>query len=238
MKREHVALVIDAFTPDTLPMSRLAEYLRSFATMLGSEASVHFEGVSPGSATCSAFIEPQDGPKVRERLQGIPSRTAPASAMKAYSDIDDLLARDNAIGHVAIGGDNLIEFPGRRRAVQEIIGPVRRSTSIEGQVYSIGGKDETINIRLRNGETELKCEVSIALARSLGPHLLGGTVRLFGQGLWNRVDGDWQMKSFTANDFIALDDSPLQDTVCSISGAFDGVAADLAVSSLLDLRHE
>lgn len=238
MKREHVLLIIDAFTPDTLPMSRLAEYLKPFAVMLGSEANVHFEGVFVGSATCRAFVEPQDAPKVRERVQGIPSKTAPRSAMKAYNDIDDLLAKDNAIGHVAIDGHNLLEFPGRRRAKQEIIGPVRRSTSIEGQVYSIGGKDETINIHLRNGETELRCEVSIALARKLGPYLLDGTVRLFGHGLWNRIDGEWQMKTFTADDFLLLADSPLQATINSISDAFDGVAADLAASTLLELRRE
>ena len=140
-------------------MSRLAEYLKSFAAMLGSEANVHFDSVLEGSAACQAFVEPQDAPKVRQRVQGIPSKTAPKSAMKAYADIDDLLVKDNAIGHVAIDGHNLIEFPGRRRAKRETIGPVRRSTFIEGQVYSIGGKDETINIHLRNGETELKCEV-------------------------------------------------------------------------------
>ena len=238
MKREHIFLIIDAFTPDTLPMSRLAEYLKPFAVMLGSEATVHFEGVFAGSATCRAFVEPQDAPKVRERVQGIPSKTAPRSAMKAYSDIDELLAKDNAIGHIAIDGHSLLEFPGRRRAKQEIIGPVRRSTSIEGQVYSIDGKDETINIHLRNGETELRCEVSIALARKLGPYLLDGTVRLFGHGLWNRIDGEWQMKTFTADDFVPLDDSPLQATINSVGNAFDGVAADLAASTLLELRRE
>jgi hypothetical protein len=238
MKREQVFLIIDAFTPDTLPMSRLAEYLKPFAVILGSEATVHFEGVFEGSAACRAFVESQDAPKVRERVQGIPSRTAPPAAMKAYSDIDDLLAKDNAIGHVTIDGHNLLEFPGRRRAKQEVIGPVRRSTSIEGQVYSIGGRDETINVRLRNGETELRCEVSIALARKLGSYLLDGTVRLFGHGLWNRIDGEWQMKTFTADGFVPLGDSPLQATISSIRNNFDGVAPDLAASTLSELRRE
>jgi hypothetical protein len=96
MKREPIVLTIDAFTPDTLPMSRLAEYLKPFAAMLGGEANVHFDRVFEGSAACSAFVEPQDAPKVRERVQGISSKTAPKSAMKAYADIDDLLAKDNA----------------------------------------------------------------------------------------------------------------------------------------------
>jgi hypothetical protein len=206
--------------------------------MLGSEASVHFEGMSKGSVICRAFVQPQDAPKVRERIQGIPSKTSPKAAMKAYKDIDDLLAKDNAIGQVAIDGHNLIEFPGRRRGKQEIIGPVRRNTSIEGRVYSIGGKDETVNVHLINGETELRCEVSVAVARRLGPHLLGGTVRLFGHGLWIRIDGEWQMKSFAADDFIPLEDSPLQSAIGSLGGAFDDVAAESVTSTLRELRHE
>jgi hypothetical protein len=238
MKRQQVALTIDAFTPDTLPMARLAEYLKPFAAMLGSEDNVHFEGLSHGSAICRAAVEDQDAPKVRERIEGIPSRTAPRSAMKAYNDIDDLLAKDNAIGHVAIDGHKLIEFPGRRRGKREIVGPVRRTTSIEGQIYSIGGKDETINIHLRNGDVELKCEAPIPLARRLGPYLLGETVRLFGHGLWNRVDGEWQMKTFTAERFVALDNATLHETLRSVSGAFEGAAPEVLPAALLELRGE
>jgi hypothetical protein len=155
MKSEQVSLNIDAFTPSTLPMARLSEYLRSFAAMLGNEASVHFEKLTHGSTGCHALVDPPAAPKVRERIQGIPSKTAPRAALKAFAEIDDLLAKDNAIGNLAIDGHNVIEFPGRRRAAQEVIGPVRRTTSIDGQVYSIGGKDETINVHLRNGEREL-----------------------------------------------------------------------------------
>lgn len=83
-------------------MSRLAEYLKPFATMLGSEANVHFEGVFEGSAACRAFVEPRDAPKVRERIQGIAPKTASRSAIKAYCDIDDLSCkrqRNRACGY-------------------------------------------------------------------------------------------------------------------------------------------
>ncbi len=238
MEREHVSLTIDAFTPDTLPLSRLAEYLRPFAVLLGSEASVHFESMRSGSAQCRVIVDAHDAPKVRERLQAVASKTAPRAAMKAYAEIDELLAKDNAIGGVSVGDRSLIEFPGRRRAAHEIIGPVRRTTSIDGQVYSIAGRDETINIHLRNKDAELKCVVSVALARSLGQHLLGKTVRLYGEGLWNRVDGAWQMKTFTADRFIVLDDSPLPDSLDAVRDIFDGVSPDATAVTLFELRQE
>jgi hypothetical protein len=238
MKPEQIFLSVDAFTPETLTMSRLAEYLKPFAAMLGSEASVHFDRVANGSASLKAFIEPPAAPKVRERAQSVASGTAPKSAMKAYCEIDKLLAQDNAIGRVEINGHNVIEFPGRRRAAQEIIGPVRRSTSIEGKVSSIAGKDETINIHLRDGDEDLRCVVSISLARRLGSYLLGGRVRLFGHGLWNRVDGEWQMKTFTADDFVGLNESALPGTLEVITRSFEGISPDVAAATLLELRHE
>lgn len=46
------------------------------------------------------------------------------------------------------------------------------------------------------------------------------------------------MKTFTADDFVPLNDSPFRTTVSSIKESFDGVAADAAASTLLELRRE
>jgi len=97
--------------------------------------------------------------------------------MEGHSRIDELLVEDNAIGHVKLAGHNVMEFSGRRRAAQEVFGPVQRSSSVEGQIHSIGGKDETINVLLKDGEREVRCVVSILLARDLGPHLALGARR-------------------------------------------------------------
>lgn len=111
MKRDEVALIIDVFTSSTLPMSRLADYLKAFSAMLGSEAHVHFERVKDGSAECLAYVEPHAVPKVKERVDGVAARNGPKVAMKAHAEIDDLLLEDNAIAHVAFNGRNVIEFP-------------------------------------------------------------------------------------------------------------------------------
>ena len=239
MKSEQiVSLSIDAFTPGTLSMSRLADYLKPFSAMLGSDANVHFDGVGEGSAVLRAHVDPPAAPKVHERVHAVASRTAPKAAMRAFSEIDELLAKDNAVGHVAVAGQNVILFPGRLRAARETIGPVRRSTSVEGQIYSIGGKDDTINVHLQNGDEDIRCEVSVALARELGPHLRGRRTRLFGSGMYFRVDGVWQRRNFTATEFILLDESPLADTITSIREMLKGVDADTFMSTMAELRSE
>ena len=237
MENEEASLVIDVFKPSSMPMSRLADYLKSFAVLLGSEAHVHFERVAEGSAQCRATIEPHAAPKVRERLEQVSSHCAPKSAMKARSEIDNLLLEDNATGHVDVNGRKIIEFPGRMRAPRETIGPVLRNTFIEGQVFSIGGKDETINVYLKDGQREQKCIVSVELARRLGPHLRGPRIRFLGEGVWYRVDGRWEMRSFSAESFIALDAETLDTTLKRIRSGLTGVDSSDFLATMQELRE-
>ena len=238
MKHEEIVLKIDDYTPSKLPMSRLAEYLAQFAALLGNEANVHFSKLTKGSSNCKAYADEQAVPKVRERVESVVSGTAPKPAMKAHKDIDDLLAQDNTTGGVYFGGQKLIEFPGRRRAHQEKIGPVNRSTSIDGQIFMIGGRDETINVHLRNKDKILKCEVSIDLARRLAPYFLTGSVRLFGHGDWYRIDSNWEMGNFTATDFVPLERKTLGETIEGVRQIFSGLDANKFLSDMDGLRRE
>lgn len=237
MKRDEVALTIDVFRSSTLPMARLADYLKAFSAMLGSEAHVHFERVRDGSAECLAFVESHAAPKVKERVDSVAAGSGPKVAMKAHSEIDDLLLEDNAVAHVAFNGRNIIEFPGRMRAAKETIGPVRRTASIEGQVFLIGGKDDTMNVYLNDGRHEIKCVVSVELARRLGPHMRGPRIRFFGEGVWYRVDGRWELKSFTASDFTPLDEKSLDATLGSLRSTLSGIDADDFLATMQELRE-
>jgi hypothetical protein len=39
---------IDVFTPETMPMARLAEYLAELSKLVGHSQSTHFDRVAPG----------------------------------------------------------------------------------------------------------------------------------------------------------------------------------------------
>jgi predicted ATPase len=69
--------VIDAFTSDTLPMARLAEYMREVAALLGEPERVHFARLEAGSAVLVSKIEARVGPKVAARVNGLKDGTAP-----------------------------------------------------------------------------------------------------------------------------------------------------------------
>jgi hypothetical protein len=239
--RDKIRLVIDAFTPDTLPMARLAEYLKQFSELLGHDANVYFDKVEKSSAALAAYSDNTATPKIRERIEKVIEGTAPGLALKSNTTIDDMLLHDNATGFIDLGQSKLLEFPGRKRAPLHKIGPVRRKTILDGQIFQMGGKDETINVHIRNAhkpnETH-RCVVAIDLAKRLTPYLWGPTVRLIGEGDWYRTEIGWSMSpnSYAAYDFIPLDDIGLEKAISSVRGLF----ADLQVDGdfLERLRHE
>lgn len=223
MGRKEFSLKIDSFTPDTLPMARLAEYLQQFAALLGHEDCVHFRKLVGGSALLVADADSHAEPKITRRLSEVVDGTAPRSALKARKTIDDLLAADNAIGHVSVAGAIVLEFQGRRRAEVERIGPVRRQTSIEGQIFQIGGKDATINIHLVDGPRLHRCVVSVDLAKKLAQHFLGSKVRIVGEGDFYRQGEEWVVSNFVGRDFVLLSEQSLHDSIDGIRSLFRDV---------------
>jgi len=55
--RELLEFVIDAYSPETLPMSRLAEYMAQLATLLGEKDHVHFVELAAGCARLIHAVE-------------------------------------------------------------------------------------------------------------------------------------------------------------------------------------
>lgn len=214
-------LYVDAFRPETIPMCRLAEYMAGFAELLGNGEHVRFDKLKAGSLALAARVNDVAVRKVDRRIDEVRYGVAPQTALKAFREIDNMLAEDHAIGHVRHGRVKLIEFPGRTRPVEERIGPVQQTSMIDGEVIQIGGRDETINVHIKTGDQVVTCITTKETARRLAAHLFAGTVRVHGQGAWARLgSGAWELKKFTISDFAPLDET-------SLSKLFQGLRARL-----------
>lgn len=231
---------IDVFTPDTLPMARLAEYMAALADLIGHRESTHFTRIEEGSARLVSRVEDQDAQKVQRRLEAVTSANPPQGAAKAFKILDDMLAEDNAVGEV-IGpaGAVIIPFPGRTRPKALTFPAFRQDGSIDGQIVSIGGRDKTAHVTLQDGGlTYTNIDLNRDVARELAKHLYGTKVRLFGSGRWERhPEGAWKLLAFTVDRYEVLDDAPLGDVLAEIrsipgSGA---MGAD-AYNELMALR--
>lgn len=202
---------IDVFTPATLPMRRLAEYMLEVARLLGEPEHVHFEAVKKGSAILVSRIDFEALPKVRQRVRAAAAADAPDELRRPWRKIDGMLADDNAVGSLAETGKTgvVVEFPGRM-ARSAPIGPIAEDGAIEGQLVRIGGEDKTAHALVQTGLATVSCEVSRETAKALGAHLYGKPLRFNGRGRWMRsAQGDWELLDFKARDFVVLDDAPV-----------------------------
>ena len=203
--------VIDACSPDTLPMARLAEYMAELARLLGRADQVHFVRLEGGSAVLVQSVEPEAAPDVRERLRSLQQDNPPEDAAKAFANLNRYLADDNATGILQEGGSaEVIRFPGREEPAPVTFGAFNQPGVLDGVLIRIGGRDDTVPAHLHDGETIHVCNTARDVARRLAVHLYGPPLRVHGNGRWERdADGCWVMKRFNITSFDVLDDAPL-----------------------------
>jgi hypothetical protein len=234
---------IDAFQPDTLPMARLAEYLAALAKMFGHPDHTHFVGVEPGSAKLRTAVEAVDAPKVETRLNNVRIGEGPKDALQGKQALEDLLANDNAVGTLTEGdGDRVVlAFVGRNRPKVLTFPPFREDTSIDGQLVSIGGRDSTAHATLQDGEVfHVGVTMRRELARDLAKLLYGPTVRMHGNGRFERqANGVWKMSDFRVDRYDVLDDRSVHDALeAARSVPGNGIMQPDAYRMIADLRSD
>ena len=211
---------IDAYSPTTMPMARLAEYMAELAIVLGEVDSVHFLHLEAGSTVLVSQIEKEAIPKVVHRAKAIRGGEAPRDALIAYKTINRLLREDNAVGVLQERkrGPTLLEFPGRNET-QEEFPSIKQHGTVEGFVMRVGGTDDTIPVLLESDGHQLAgCFTDKATAKLLALRLFE-PARLYGHGSWARdAEGLWMLRSFRITSFEWLEQT-------SLSGALERVRA-------------
>jgi hypothetical protein len=231
---------IDAYTPDTIPMGRLAEYMAELSKMLGERDAVHFRRLESGSTILVHRIEREAMPKVRARITKVRTGDGPTDAVRAYNVINKMLRDDNAAGVLREKkrGAIIIRFPGREEA-QEGFASVRQYGSIDGIVTWVGGSDETTaHVTLETEGRQIShINTTRPIAKALGGKLFEA-VRLHGRGRWSRdSDGNWSLRDFRAESFEPLVDAPLSDVLSQMREGIPTQWMGDAYGDLGTIRH-
>jgi len=206
---------IDKWTPDTLPMNRLADYLVQLAKLFGSEDQVHFLKVNKGSAVPVIEVEPTADQNVRARLMLVNSNEAPADLISAHKKINQYLREDNTSAYLKPRtGAKILEFKGIKTPISEEL-VLFELGALEGQVIKLGGKDDSVPVVLK-GENGVfyRCNTKREIAKQLASYLFGDDVRVHGRGKWIRTqDAVWELEIFDIQNFELLNNESLEDVV-------------------------
>jgi hypothetical protein len=231
--------VIDAYTPATMPMARLAEYMRELAQIMGEPDAVHFRRLQRGSTAVVSRVEREAVPKVRERVSAVRRGEGPKEAREGYRTINRLLRADNGVGYLQETKTRatVIKFPGRDEVPEEFTA-VRQHGSIDGIVTGIRGKDQTIHFTLLSEGQQLSgiYTKNAALAKQLAAKFRE-PVRLFGRGRWARdAEGNWTLIDFKVESFDSLLDIPLSAALAEMR-SIPTEWGDEAYGDLKMIRH-
>ena len=234
---KELTLYLDDLTPCQLSMKRLAEYLRALAVLYGSEESVHFDRVDTGSAQLKSFVEEKAYPLVMNQVREVSGGLGKKSAVAAYKTLSDYMAIDGTGASIRSEGAQIFQFPRIKQEEPQL--RIIKPSSIQGRLYSVGGKDETVPVRLEGADNEsLLCEADVAVAERLA-HYLFKPVRLHGDGEWVRSDdGTWKLVKLKISTFTKLEDIGFKEAVSRLkaAGGVDWNDISSAHSGILETR--
>lgn len=209
---------INAYTPKTMPMARLAEYMADLATLLGEKDKVHFEELVHASTGLKYNVEHEAEPKVRERIRLVHNNSAPVEAQNAFKAINKRLKEDNGDAVIKEGSAEIIAFPGIKETVVPVFGPVTQSGSVDGTIIRMGGKNDVVPVTIlsRDG-LEIKGHAKKHLAIELKHHMFETEMRFSGNGKWTRnEEGAWILESFIITGFEQFEGRTLTETVSEL----------------------
>lgn len=206
---------IDAYSPETIPMSRLAEYMSVLADMYGEKGCVHFLGLAGGSTKINSRVEREAAPKVRNNVNNARAPDLNHEASSAYKKLNDMLRNDNAAADLLRSDTNVLNFPGRKIPRPPKLGPFTQAIEKDGVLVRIGGKDKSAHATVEDGDGNTwSFEVARELAKELAHYLFGKPIRLVGSGRWYRdEEGLWQHRDLKAVEFRLLNDDSLAAVV-------------------------
>jgi hypothetical protein len=209
---------ITAYTPATIPMVRLAEYMLEIAVLLGEEKHVHFVRLQKGSTVLVPKIENESLPKVEERLTSVRQGKAPSDAIQSIRNINRKLREDNGVGILSRGRATILKFPDQAEKPLNF-GTFLEEGSLDGVIIRVGGESDPVPIHLQlldQTKTHL-CDADRGLAKQLAKYLFDTEIRVHGTGKWIRDElGVWSLERFRIKSFEELNDLPLTSVVASL----------------------
>ncbi len=207
---------IDVYSPETMPLERLAEYLKDLATLFGESSNVHLIRIEKGSVGAVIRVDIEAEQKVRDNLDSVVRKDAAPERMRAAESIDEKLRKDSAVGDViAPEGAKILAFPGRELVLPPTYGPFNQPGFIIGTPIMVGGKNNLVTVHIEDEKGEVHiCEARRDVAREIAPYLFESVVRVDGQGRWaRRPTGEWEMRHFKIHSVRPLTKEPLRDSI-------------------------
>lgn len=211
---EELSFVIPGYTPETMPLNRLIEYLQQMSVVLGDPENLHLIAVNEGSCAPMFHIPKAAALEAHDRAAKVSRGDGTKKQVDAYNRVSRMLRRD------LMGASRPAILRSSKKVILEIpVAPddlgvltgVRQASTVDGQLIRVGGAgdDATLQVQDLDGRIMSGFTAKRTLAKELA-HLMWEPVRLSGVGQWGRSeDGVWSIERMQVQSYERLEDEGL-----------------------------
>lgn len=212
---EDLSFVIPGYTPETIPLGRLIEYLQQMTLILGDPESLHLIAIDEGSVAPKLRAPKAVALEAKDRARRVGRGDGTRKQNDAFNRVRRMLRRDapNMDKPALLRSDRrvLLEIPAAPEDVGVLVG-IRQASTIDGQLIRVGGAGEDASIQLQDvqGKIHSGFTAKRVVAKELAK-LLWEPVRLSGVGIWERtLDGDWVLDRMQVQSYETLEEEDLE----------------------------
>lgn len=238
---ERFKFTVPGYSPETMPLDRLMEYLNQLSIVLGNPGDLHLVGVEKGSTRPVLAMRHDVAVKARHHAREVAEGGGSARRRDAFNTIRRMVAQDG--GKPAVlkepKGAIILKFPSVDVGQDQVIQSLRQPTSIEGTLVRVGGIGENAQLLIQelNGKVIAGCTASRPVAQNMA-HLIYRAIRVSGIGSWHRTEeGKWEIARLHVQSFEPLDESDLEDIVAKLRAVNVQWPAD-AIEQLQAMRGQ
>jgi hypothetical protein len=208
---------IPAYSPDTMPLDRLLQYLQEIGEVLGVAHEMHLVRIEPGSTKPVFKMPISVANDARARAAMVQRGEGTARQKRANETIRQMVRRDGGrSASLKDKGGVLLDFPPEVEVAP--IAGVRQPTTFDGVLLRVGGPGETTPILMQGhaGEVQAGFSAPRALAKQMAPRIFE-PIRVNGIGSWARsTAGEWTLEKMLIQSFEPLEDEALSAVVAKL----------------------
>jgi hypothetical protein len=215
---EELSFSIPGYSPETIPLGRLIEYLQQISMLLGDPENLHLVEVRDGSVQPVFHMPVEVALEAKDRAAKVQRGDGTRKQTDAYNRIRRMVRRDSRdAGRPAILKSPrvvVLEIPPAPEDLGVLSG-IRQSTTIDGRLIRVGGAgdDATMQVQDLEGNIFSGFTAKRVIAKELAK-LMWELVRLHGVGQWCRdSEGKWHLEKMQVQSYELLEEEVLGVTV-------------------------
>lgn len=216
---ERFKFTVPGYTPETMPLDRLMEYLNQLSIVLGSPEDLHLVAIEKSSTRPVLAMRHDVAVRARHHAREVAQGGGSQRRRDAFNTIRRMVSEDGGKPAVLRAPEGqILKFPSVDTGQDQVIHAIRQPTSLEGALVRVGGIGENAQLLIQelNGNVIAGCTASRSVAQAMAP-LIYRSLRVSGIGTWHRnEEGKWAIVRLHVQSFEPLDESELEDVVAKL----------------------